>query len=145
MNKLPLSISATLIFGLNALSASAQTSPFSCSLGSLRGTYAWFVVATNIYTGPYSASGMESYDGRGGMKWYQKSSDGVTQRTDIGTATYTITDNCIATVIYDGDTSNPFTSFVAPDGSAFFWNNNFGFGGISGARAERITRGLLVQ
>jgi hypothetical protein len=48
-------------------------------------------------------------------------------------------------VIYDGDTANPFTSFVAPDGGTFYWNNNFGFGGISGARAERTTRALLVH
>ena len=79
------------------------------------------------------------------MMWSQLSSDGVTQGTHTGTATYTITPNCIATVIYDGDTANPFTAFVAPSGDAFFWNNNFGFGGISGARAERTTKALLVQ
>ena len=145
MNKLFMSIVATLTLGLVTLSASAQISLNSCSLTTLRGTYAWFVVATNIYTGPYSASGVESYDGRGNMKGYQLSSDGVTQRTDTYAGTYTITSNCIATVIYGGDTANPFTMFAAPDGSVFYWNNNFGFGGISGARAERTTRALLVQ
>jgi len=145
MNKSFSSLAAASILGLTASQAPAQVSPSGCSAATLRGTYAWFVVATNIHTGPYSASGMESYDGRGNMKWYQKSSDGVTQRTDTGTGTYTITANCVATVIYDGDTVNPFTSFVAPDGRAFYWNNNFGFGGISGARAERTTRALLVQ
>jgi hypothetical protein len=145
MNKSFILIAATLVLGLNALSASAQVSPNSCSLATLRGTYAWFVVATNIYSGPYSASGMESYDGRGNVKGYQKSSDGVTQSTVTYAATYTITANCIGTVIYDGDTANPFTLFAAPDGSNFYWNNNFGFGGISGARAERTTRALLVQ
>jgi hypothetical protein len=34
---------------------------------------------------------------------------------------------------------------VAPGGSMFYWNNNFGYGGISGARAERGTKALLVQ
>lgn len=145
MNKSILSLAAASMLALGAPQVPAQVAPSSCSLSTLRGTYAWFVVATNIHTGPYSASGMESYDGRGNMKWYQKSSNGVTQRTDTGTATYTITTNCIATVFYDGDTFNPFTSFVAPDGSSFYWNNNFGFGGISGARAERTTRVLLVQ
>lgn len=145
MNKLFTVGAATLVLGLSAHSVSAQVSPSSCALATLRGTYAWFVVATNIYTGPYSASGMESYDGRGNMKWYQKSSDGITQRTDTGTATYTITANCIGTVIYDGDTVNPFTLFADPSGNAFYWNNNFGFGGISGARAERTTRALLVR
>lgn len=138
-------ISATLLCGLGALSAAAQSSPTNCSLSTLRGTYAWFVVATNIYSGPYSASGMESYDGRGTMRGYQLGSDGVTQRADTYIGTYTITPNCIVTVVYDGDTANPFTAFVAPDGNAFFWNNNFGFGGISGARAERTTKALLIQ
>lgn len=88
---------------------------------------------------------MESYDGRGNMNGYQKLSIGVTQRTDTYNATYTIEANCIATVIYDGDPGSPFTAFVAPDGSMFYWNNNFGYGGISGARAERGTKALLVQ
>ncbi len=79
------------------------------------------------------------------MRGYQKGSDGVTQSTVTYNATYTITANCIATVIYDGDTANPFTLFVAPDGSTFYWNNNLGYGEISGARAERTTRALLVQ
>ena len=145
MNKPFILIAATLLLGLNMISAAAQSSPLSCSLASLRGTYAWFVVATNIYTGPYSASGLESYDGRGNMKGYQLSSNGVTQSTVNYTATYTITANCIATVIYDGDIANPFTAFASPDGNVFYWNNNFGFGGISGARAERTTKALLIQ
>lgn len=145
MNKLFTLGAATLVLGLSAHPAFAQVSPSSCSLATLRGTYSWFSVATNIYSGPNSSSGMESYDGRGNMKYYQKSSDGVTPRTDVGTGTYTITANCIATVIYDGDTQNPFTLFVDPNGNAFYWNNNLGFGQISGARSERTTRALLVQ
>ena len=145
MNKSIGLIVVSLMFEIASSAAYAKQPPAACSLASLSGTYAWFVVATNIYTGPYSASGMESYDGQGNMKWYQLSSDGVTQGAHSGTATYTITPNCIATVIYDGDTANPFTAFVAPDGSAFYWNNNFGFGGISGARAERTTGALLIQ
>ena len=138
-------IALTIMLSLIASSAAAQVVPGGCSLSTLRGTYYWFVVATNIYTGPYSASGMESYDGRGNMKGYQLTSNGVTQRTDAYAGTYTIESNCITTVIYDGDTENPFTLFAAPDGSVFYWNNNFGFGGISAARAERKTKVLLVQ
>ena len=145
MNRSSMSIAAALVLALSTHPAFAQSAPNRCSLDSLRGTYGWFVVATNIYAGPYSASGMESYDGQGNMKGYQLSSDGVTQSTVTYTATYTITRNCIATVIYEGDTANPFTAFVAPDGSSFFWNNNFGFGGISGAKAERTTTALLIR
>ncbi len=145
MNKPILSTAAAIALGLGTLSASAQGAPAGCSLSTLRGTYAWFVVATNIYSGPYSASGLESYDGRGNMTGYQLSSDGVTQGEVTYVATYTITANCIATVIYEGAPESPFKAFVAPDGSNFYWNNNFGFGGISGARAERTTRALLIQ
>lgn len=143
MNKSSMLIAATLALG--TIPAAAQDAPNRCSLDSLRGTYAWFVAATSIYSGPYSASGMESFDGRGNMKGYQLSSDGVTQSTVTYTATYTITRNCIATLIYEGDTANPFTAFVAPDGSAYFWNNNSGFGGISGGKVERTTTALLIR
>lgn len=145
MNRSSLSTAAALVLGLIAFPATAQSSPFVCSVASLRGTYAWFVAATNIYSGPYSASGMESFDGLGNMKGYQLSSDGVTQTTTTYTATYSITANCIATIIYQGDFENPFTAFVAPSGDAFYWNNNFGFGGISAAKAERTTRALLIR
>lgn len=145
MNKSLMSVAATLVLAQSAVPASAQNSPNRCSLDSLRGTYGWFVVATNINSGPYSASGMESFDGQGNMKGYQLSSDGVTQSTVTYTATYTITRNCIATVVYEGDTANPLTAFVAADGSFFMWNNNFGYGGISGAKAERTTTALLVR
>jgi len=138
-------IATSLVLALSTPPASAQNSPNRCSLDSLRGTYGWYVVATNINSGPYSASGMESFDGQENMKGYQLSSNGVTQSTVTYMATYTITRNCIATVIYDGDTANPLTAFVAPDKSSFFWNNNFGFGGISGAKAERTTTALLIR
>ncbi len=145
MNKSVLSAAAALVLGLGTLSATAQSSPSSCSLASLRGTYAWYVVASSIYTGPYSASGMESYDGRGNMKGYQLSSNGVTQSEVTYTATYTITANCILSIVFEGDTEHPFIAFAAPDGSAYFWNNNSGFGAISGGKVERTTRALLIQ
>ena len=145
MNKASELAATTLVLALGATPVFAQDAPNRCSLDSLRGTYAWFVVATSIYSGPYSASGMESFDGRGNMKGYQLSSDGFTQNTTTYSATYTITRNCIATVVYEGDTAYPLTAFVAPDGSFFMWNNNFGGGGISGAKAERTTTALLVR
>lgn len=145
MNKSFLSAAAALSLALGALPATAQSSPSSCSVSSLRGTYAWYVVATSIYTGPYSASGMESFDGRGNLKGYQLSSDGVTQSEVTYTATYTIAANCIITIIFEGDTEHPFTAFAAPDGSAYYWNNNSGFGAVSGGKVERTTRALLIQ
>ena len=117
--------------------------PTSCSLATLRGTMAWsgMTVHGNVWRG---SSGFESYDGRGNMRYTQLGSDGISKDSYVGTATYTITANCVATVVYDGDTANAWTYFVAPDGSAYFYNNNLGLGGVSAGKVERISRALLV-
>jgi hypothetical protein len=94
---------------------------------------------------PHSSSGMESYDGKGHLKYYELYSDGITQHKWIGTGTYTITANCIATVIYDGDVADPWTFFVAPDGSVYYYNNNLGLGSVAAGRSDRISKALLVQ
>jgi hypothetical protein len=133
------------ILGLSALPAFADDAPTTCSLATLHGTLAWGATGTSRYTGPYSNSGMESYDGHGNLKYYELQSDGITKNTFIGTGTYTITSNCIATVIYDGDAAHPWTYFVAPDGSVYYYNNNLLTGRVGGGRVDRISRALLVQ
>jgi hypothetical protein len=138
-------IAGTSVLALTALSAFADGTPNTCSLETLHGTLAWGGAATNRYRGPNSSSGMESYDGKGHMKYYELSSDGISKEAYNGTGTYTITSNCIATVIYDGDTADPWIYFVAPDGSAYFYNNNEGYGQVGGGRVERISRALLVE
>jgi hypothetical protein len=128
---------------LSAAPAVADT-PTSCSLATMRGTYGF--AGTGVRRGvPYSGSGFESYDGQGHLKYYELQSDGMTQNKYSGTGTYTITANCIATIIYDGITTEVWTYFVAPDGDVFFWNNNLGYGNVSGGREDRISRALLVQ
>jgi hypothetical protein len=117
--------------------------PTTCSLATMRGTMAF--AGTGEKGGvPYSVSGMESYDGQGHLKYYELYSDGVTQHKWIGTGTYTITTNCIATVIYDGDVADAWTFFVAPDCSIFYYNNNLGYGNVSGGHEERISKALLI-
>jgi hypothetical protein len=106
---------------------------------------AWGGAAASINSGPYSSSGMESYDGHGHMKYYELQSDGITSHVWTGTGTYTITPNCIATIIYDGDVADPWTYFVAPDGSAYYYNNNLNSGHIGGGHVDRISRALLVK
>ncbi len=132
------------ILGLSALPVFADDAPTTCSLATLHGTMAWGGAAEKNGV-PYSGSGMESYDGQGHLKYYTLHSDGYTQNTFIGTGTYTITSNCIATVIYDGDAANPWTYFVAPDGSVFYYNNNLGHGAVGGGQENRISRALLVH
>lgn len=132
------------VLGLSAAPAWSDA-PQTCSLASLKGTMAWSGVTTRPGGVQKSSSGMESYDGVGHMKYFQLQSDGITQSKFSGTGTYTITQGCIATVVYDGDTANPWTYFVAPDGSTYFYNNNLGFGAISAGHVDRISRALLVQ
>jgi len=57
-----------------------------------------------------------------------------------------ITANCVAEVIYDGNTANVWTFFVAPDGSRVYYNNNKPGGLIvSGGHEDRIALSLLVN
>jgi hypothetical protein len=143
MNKSLAFVTSLFALGLGATAAFGDV-PTSCSLATLHGTYAWggTSVKNLVWSG---SSGMESYDGQGHMKYYELQSDGVTQNKWAGTGTYTITANCIATIIYDGDATDVWTFFVAPDGGAFFYNNNLGFGRVSGGREDRISRALFVQ
>ena len=134
----------TLMLAICVSTAYANAPPLTCSLSTLRGTMAWG--GTNTKSGvPRSSSGMESYDGSGHLKYYSFASDGYTTNTWTGIGTYTITANCVATIIYDGDPTDTWTFFVAPDGSAYYTNNNLNFGAISGGRTDRISRALLVQ
>ena len=131
------------ILGLSSVAAIADDEPTTCSLATLHGTYAYAGVYFR-FGAPVGASGMEFYDGHGKIKTYDQGSDGMTSFTSQSTGTYTITPNCIATVIYDGDTANPHTYFVAPDGNVFYYNNNNNHGRVSGGHEDRISRSSLV-
>ncbi len=78
------------------------------------------------------------------MRYYELSSDGVTTSTYTGTGTYTITENCVATVVYDSEVV-PWVYFVSADGEHYFWNNNQGVGHITSGRADRVSLALLVK
>ncbi|MBV8143694.1 MAG: hypothetical protein JO184_01715 [Gammaproteobacteria bacterium] len=120
--------------------------PQHCALAAMRGTYAFAGTGTNSGV-PYSTSGMESYDGQGNLKYTQLWHEGGMTYTYNGTGKVTsITANCIAKVVYDGDTTNIWTFFVAPDGSRFYYNNNRPGGQVeSGGHEDRISYALLVN
>lgn len=134
----------TSALGFGAIPAFADSPPTTCSVATLHGTYAFAGTAIKnlVWSG---TSGMETYDGHGNIKYYQLESDGITQNKFTGTGTYTITANCIATVIYDNDVTDVWTYFVAPDGSIFYYNNNLGLGKVSATHEDRISKALLVQ
>ncbi len=115
----------------------------SCTLATLHGTLAWNATSTKAGVA-HAASGFESYDGNGHLKYTELFSDGYQSETITGTGTYTIDANCIAKVTYDGG-GTPFVYFVAPDGSAYYWANNQNTGTVASGRADRVSRALLVK
>lgn len=143
--KQSLLVTFALVLGFAALSASAEDEGAShCKIDTLHGTMAWSTTILTATGAVSSGSGQESYDGKGHMKYYEFYSDGITSTTYSGTATYTITDNCVATVTYDSEVV-PWLYFVSADGEHYYWNNNQGSGVINSGRADRISRALLVN
>lgn len=118
----------------------------SCTLAIMRGTYAWDYAATNV-GGPYSTTSRKPYDGHGHMQWYQLfNSAGTASYTYSGIGTYTMTIDCVASVVYNGFHNDaPYTYFVAPHGDSYYWNNNFADGTVAGTRVDRISKALLVH
>ena len=94
------------------------------------------------------ASGTESYDGAGHMKYFQFTNDGAVTSTFSGTGTYVIGANCQATVTYEFDgvqSGIPWIYFVAADGSGYYWNNNQNTGVIAAGRVDRISTVQLLK
>ena len=120
----------------------ADVGPTHCTLATLNGTLAWSGTTLHLFATPSAGSGFEYYDGHGHMKYYEQYSDGATSAIYSGTGTYTLTANCIATVIYDG--VQPWTYFVAPDGSRYYYSNTLDTGGISAGKAEKVSTADLV-
>ncbi len=138
-------ISYVLLLACAAFAASAEDEGAShCKLDTLHGTMAWSTTLATARGVVSSGSGQESYDGKGNMKYYEFYSDGVTSSTYTGTATYTISENCIATVSYDSEVV-PWVYFISADGEHYYWNNNQGTGIVNSGRADRVSHALLVK
>ena len=94
-------------------SGAAEVEASRCSLKTLSGTYLYSQMGT--WNGrPYSESGRERYDGKGGIEVVRRGSDG-TRGAERGR--YVISSDCIATMTYPNGFE--MTSFVARDGSRF--------------------------
>ena len=94
-------------------SSTAEAEPNLCSLKTLSGTYLYS--QTGTWNGrPYSESGRERYDGKGGIEVVRRGSDG-TSGAEKGR--YVISSDCIATMTYPNGFE--MTSFVAREGSRF--------------------------
>lgn len=117
----------------------ASTAPGPCTLTTLRGTFGRSGQGTNNGV-PFATADFEFYDGAGNARYVSTFSDAIGTNTHHGTATYTITDRCVASVYIDGSTS-PAIYLVAPDGSAYWWMNNNDVGIVIGGKAPRVARG----
>lgn len=117
----------------------ASTAPGPCTPKTLRGTFGRSGEGTNNGV-PFATADFEFYDGAGNATYVSTLSNGSGTTTYRGTATYTITDRCVASVYVNGSTS-PTTYFVAPDGSAYWWMNNNDDGVVIGGKAPRVARG----
>lgn len=122
---------------LAAASGQAEFAKSTCSLATLKGTLAWSGITQHLNGTPTAGSGFEYYDGKGHLKYYEQYSDGKTSAVYSGTGTYTLGANCIATVVYDG--VQPWTYFVAPDGSRYYYSNTLDTGGISAGKVEKVS------
>jgi hypothetical protein len=155
MNK---SLVLAICLASSGLGASMVAGAESCTLATLHGTMAgagWATNTSNSYL--HSGSFMESYDGQGHFKYYEFYTDGSGTYIYSGAGTYemtsltdtssgiAVTASCVAKVTYSPG-SNPWTYFVAADGSAYYWNNNQpNTQQIGGGRADRISFGMLVK
>jgi hypothetical protein len=105
----------------------------------LHGTYAFAGAGTDNGV-PYTASGRETYDGQGHIKFFELWDEAGVTSTFTSTGTYTMTPDCLATATYG---TLHWTYFVAPDGSTFYYNNNNNTGIMSAGHEDRISRALL--
>jgi hypothetical protein len=143
MKKSSLLIAGASLLVFTPLAESFEDSgPQTCSLETLHGTMVYATIASN-HGVQWSESGQESYDGKGHMKYYELLSYGGVPQTYVGTGTYTITANCIATVTYDVGIA-PWVYFVSADGEHYYWNNNQNTGVLGAGRADRVSKALLV-
>ena len=144
MNKLL----GALALGLALLntSAFAQTPhKVHCSDATLHGTV-MVALERSINGTPASAVTMESWDGTGHLQ-YREIDNGTSWTSGLyaGTGTYSISSDCIATVHYDGDTTDPWHYYIDPDGRGYAWVNEINTGRVASSHAELVSRELLVQ
>lgn len=114
-----------------------STAPGPCTLETLHGTMARS--AEGIQNGaPFVGVSIEVYDGAGNARYFRTVSNGYTTSSANGTATYTITDRCVASVTYEG-ASSPMIIFVTPSGSAYYWMDESGSGSVIAGKAQRTS------
>jgi hypothetical protein len=115
----------------------------NCSNETLNGTVV-ASVSQSTAGGHASSLFMESWDGAGHLQYLESDANGTRTITYNGTATYSISSDCVATVYYDGATT-PYVYYVDADGKGYFWVNNQNVGVVAAGHTELISKELLVN
>jgi hypothetical protein len=114
-----------------------------CSQSTLKGTVMASLERT-LPSGPGASMYMESWDGKGNIRYYQIDSNGYATSSYHGTGTYQIGPDCVASVYYDGSTT-PFKDLVDPEGRGYVWVNNQNQGVVAAGRAVRVSEEPFVD
>jgi hypothetical protein len=114
-----------------------------CSNQTLHGT----LVGALSRSGPTPSATMfmESWDGAGHINYFESDSNGTQTFNYNGTAVFSISADCIATVYYDGATTTPWLYYVNPDGKGYAFVNNRNTGVVAAGRTELMSSALLVN
>ena len=116
-----------------------------CTNATLQGTVV-AAISKTIGGAPASTMYMESWDGEGNLRYLETDSNGTTTDAPYyGTGTYTIAANCIATVYYDGDTTQTWTYYIDENGKGYSWVNTLNIGTVAAGQTELISSELLVN
>jgi len=132
-----------LVLAWSALHGSVALAA-NCTNETLKGTVV-ASVSKSTAAGPTSSLFMESWDGAGHVQYLESDSNGTQTNTYYGTATYSISPDCVATVYYDGATAQPFNYYVDADGEGYFWVNNQNVGVIAAGHTDLISKELIVN
>jgi len=117
----------------------------NCSNATLKGTLI-ASLAKSAAGAPRSTAFMESWDGRGALRYVEIDSNGSsTSGPYYGTGTYSISNDCVATVIYDGDTTQVYKYLVDEDGQGYHWVNNLNIGLVAAGRATLVSKDLFID
>jgi hypothetical protein len=133
-------LSAVLAIGAYTAGPALAT----CNDATLHGTVAAAINKTSSGA-PTATAYIESWDGAGHLQYQESDSQGYSHQTYFGTGTYQISKECIATVYYDGATTNPYLYYVAPNGQGYWWANNQNVGVVAAGHAELISKDLIVD
>jgi hypothetical protein len=123
---------------------SGTSSPGTCTLASLTGTYSTAIEWTQNGT-PEASVIVQSYDGAGHVAYERTDTNGSTSTSTSGVGTYGISSGCIISANYDGSSGTPFIYFVSPNGAAYWWIDNQNSGAVAAGKATQVSHALTVK